>query len=160
MRVRSERAALLLIALAHLAAQLAHGSSHVAAAVPITAAQLAFIIAVVTLLPLAAVAVAFQRDPRLGAGLFAASMVAAFAFGYLFHFVVDTADLHSNVVGEHRDLFFHSALSLALIEFTGFVYGLAVAIRRGRPVPDGIDNRIGDRIDDSAAKTDSGTGRS
>ena len=46
------------------------------------------------------------------------------------------------------------------MKFTGFVYGLAVAIRRGRPVPDGIDNRIGDRIDDSAAKTDSGTGTS
>ena len=117
MRARSERLALLLIALAHLAAQVTHGSSHIAAEVPITAAQFAFIIAVVTLLPLLAVAVAFQRDVRSGAELFAASMLASFAFGYLFHFVVDTADLHSNVVGEHSGLFFHSALSLALIEF-------------------------------------------
>ena len=59
-------------------------------------------------------------------------MLASFAFGYLFHFVVDTADLHSNVVGEHSGLFFHSALSLALIEFAGFVYGLSVAVRQGR----------------------------
>ena len=132
MRARSERLALLLIALAHLAAQVTHGSSHIAAEVPITAAQFAFIIAVVTLLPLLAVAVAFQRDVRSGAELFAASMLASFAFGYLFHFVVDTADLHSNVVGEHSGLFFHSALSLALIEFAGLVYGLAVAVRRGR----------------------------
>ena len=132
MRARSERLALLLIALAHLAAQVTHGSSHIAAEVPITAAQFAFIIAVVTLLPLLAVAVAFQRDVRSGAELFAASMLASFAFGYLFHFVVDTADLHSNVVGEHSGLFFHSALSLALIEFAGFVYGLSVAVRQGR----------------------------
>ncbi len=117
--------------MAHLAAQVAHGSSHIAAAVPITAAQLAFIIAVVTILPLLAVVVTFRRDVRSGARLFAASMVAAFAFGYLFHFVVDTADLHSNVVGKRSGLFFHSAVSLAIIEFAGFVYGLSVVVRQG-----------------------------
>ncbi|MDE0653251.1 MAG: hypothetical protein OXI26_06335 [bacterium] len=132
MRVRFERFALLIVALAHLAAQLAHGSSHLAADVPITAAQLAYVIVVVTVLPLLAVAVAFWKDQRSGARLFAAAMAASFVFGYLFHFVLDTADLHSNVVGEHSDQFFHSALSLALIEFAGLVYGLAVALRHGR----------------------------
>ena len=131
MRVRPERITLLLIALVHLAAQVAHGSSHIATDVPITAPQFAFIIAVVTVLPLLAVAVAFWRDLRSGARLFAASMVASFAFGYLFHFVIDSPDLHSNVVGEHRDLFFHSALSLALIELAGFALGLSVALQQG-----------------------------
>lgn len=132
MRMRLERFALLVVALAHLAAQLAHGYSHIATDVPITAAQLAYIIVVVTVLPLAAVAVVFWKHLCSGAWLFAASMAASFVFGYLFHFVLDTADLHSNVIGEHSDLFFHSALSLALIEFAGFVYGLAVALRHGR----------------------------
>ena len=55
-------------------------------------------------------------------------MVASFAFGYLLHFVIDTPDLHSNVVG--AGVFFHSALSLALIELVGFAYGLAAALRK------------------------------
>ena len=58
------------------------------------------------------------------------AVVASFAFGYLLHFVIDTPDLHSNVVGEHAGVFFHSALSLALIELVGFAYGLAAALRK------------------------------
>ena len=106
MRARFERFVLLAVALAHLATQLAHGYSHIATDVPITAAQLAYIILVVTVLPLAALAVVFWKDLRSGAWLFAASMAASFVFGYLFHFVLDTVDLHSNVIGEHSDLFF------------------------------------------------------
>ena len=75
---------------------------------------------------------AWCRSVRFGAGLFAASMTAAFLFGYLLHFVIDSPDLHSNVVGDHESVFFHSALSLALIELVGFAYGLAAALRRAR----------------------------
>ena len=42
----------------------------------------------------------------------------------------DSPDLHSNVIGEHAGVFFHSALSLALIEVVGFAYGLAAALRK------------------------------
>ena len=61
-------------------------------------------------------------------------MAAAFLFGYLAHFVIDSLDLHSNVVGEHADFFFHSALSLAIIEFAGFAFGVTIATRKPRPV--------------------------
>ncbi len=44
----------------------------------------------------------------------------------------DSPDLHSNVVGEHAGVFFHSALSLALIELVGFAYGLSAALRKAR----------------------------
>ena len=117
------------IAVVHLVVQATHAYSHLVADVPNTALQQAFIVVVVTLGPLAAVLVAWRRNLRLGAGLFATSMVASFAFGYLLHFVIDTPDLHSNV-GEHAGVFFHSALSLAVIEFGGFAYGLAAALRR------------------------------
>ena len=114
----------------HVVAQASHAYGHIAADVANTALQQVFIVIVVTIGPLAAVLVAWRRNLRLGARLFAASMVASFAFGYLLHFVIDTPDLHSNVVGEHAGVFFHSALSLALIELVGFAYGLAAALRK------------------------------
>ena len=80
--------------------------------------------------PLAAVCIAWQVKPKRGAGLFALSMVGAFLFGYLLHLVIDSPDLHSNGVGKHEDLFFHSALALAVSEFTGFVLGVHVRLAR------------------------------
>ncbi len=118
------------IAVVHLAAQAAHVYGHWVADVPITASQLVFSLVVVTLGPLAAWPVAWRWSPRLGGGLFAASMVAAFGFGCLLHFVIDSPDLHSNVVGEDAGVFFHSALHLAIIEFAGFGYGTAAALRK------------------------------
>ena len=127
---RFDRSALVVIAVVHLAVQATHAYSHVVADVPNTALQQAFIVVVVTLGPLAAALAALRWNLRIGAGLFAASMVASFLFGYLLHFVINSPDLHSNVVGEHGAVFFHSALGLALIEFVGFAYGLAAALRK------------------------------
>ena len=59
-------------------------------------------------------------------------MYASFVFGYLLHFVIDSPDLHSNVVGDGAGVFFHTALNLALIEFVGFAFGLVAAVRRIR----------------------------
>ncbi len=129
---RFEQFTLAGIAALHLGIGLTHTYGHAAADVPIPAAQLAYIVVVVTLLPLTAVWLAFRRSVRLGAALFAASMYASFVFGYLLHFVLDTPDLHSNVVGDGAGVFFHTALSLALIEFVGFAVGLVAAVRRTR----------------------------
>ena len=63
---------------------------------------------------------------------FAASLYASFVFGHLLHFVIDSPDLHSNVVGDSADVFFRTALNLALIEFVGFAFGLVAAVRRSR----------------------------
>ena len=121
---RFEQFTLLAVAALHLVSQLTHAYSHIAADVPIPAIHQAYIVIVVTLMPLVAVYLSFRGRVRLGAALFAASMCAAFAFGYLLHFVIDTPDLHSNVVGDSAGVFFHSALGLALIEFVGFAVGL------------------------------------
>ena len=124
-----DRTALVAIAVVHLAVQAAHAYSHIVADVPNTALQQVFIVLVVTIGPLAAALIALRWSLRLGAALLAASMVASFAFGYLLHFVFDTPDLHTNVVGDHSGIFFHSALNLAMVELVGFVYGLTVALR-------------------------------
>ncbi|MCY3632923.1 MAG: hypothetical protein OXH29_09660 [bacterium] len=129
---RSEQFTLLVLALVHLVVQLTHGYSHIEADVSLSAMQQVFIYVVATFMPLAAVFVALRKDVRLGAGLFAVSMAAAFLFGYLAHFVIDSPDLHSNVVGDYADLFFHSALSLAIIEFVGFAFGFTIATRKPR----------------------------
>ena len=127
---RFEQFTLAGIAALHLGVGLTHTYSHMAADVPIPAAQQVYIAIVVTLLPLAAVWLALRRSLRLGAALFAASMYASFVFGYLLHFVIDSPDLHSNVTGDSAGVFFHTALNLALIEFVGFAFGLVAAVRR------------------------------
>ena len=126
---RFDGLALLTIALLHLVAQVAHGYSHVAAGVPLTAFQQLFVVAIVTVAPLAAVYAYWKLDSRRGAGLFAVSMGAAFLFGYLLHFLIDSPDLHANVTGEHSAVFLHSALALALLEFVGFFFGTYLALR-------------------------------
>lgn len=132
MPVRFEHFTLAVLALLHLVVQLTHGWSHIEADVSNSAMQQVFIYVVATFMPLAAVFVALRKSVQLGAALFAVSMAAAFLFGYLLHFVIDSPDLHSNVVGEHQDTFFHSALSLAIIEFVGFAFGLTIAARKSR----------------------------
>ncbi|WP_423917840.1 hypothetical protein [Candidatus Poriferisodalis sp.] len=130
--MRFEQLTLAGIAALHLGVGLTHTYSHAAADVPIPAVHQVYIVIVVTLMPLAAVWLAFRRSLRLGVALFAASMYASFVFGYLMHFVLDSPDLHSNIVGDSAGVFFHTALSLALVEFVGFAFGLVAAVRRIR----------------------------
>ena len=130
--MRFEQVTLLVLALVHLVVQLTHGYSHIEADVSLSAIQQVFIYVVTTFMPLAAVYVALRKDVRLGASLFAVSMAAAFLFGYLAHFVIDSPDLHSNVVGDYADFFFHSALNLAILEFVGFAFGFTIATRKPR----------------------------
>lgn len=130
--MKPEKFAFLAIAISHLVVQVAHGYSHIVAGVQNTPLQLIFVLLVVTIAPLVAVYIAWKGNIRKGAGLFALSMVAAFLFGYFLHFVIDSPDSHSNVIGEHKNLFFHSALNLALFEFVGFVFGAYVFTRSSR----------------------------
>ncbi len=124
-----EKRFLLLIALLHLTAQSIHAYSHGAAGVVNTLWQLVYIFFVITLLPLIAVYVAYAKSISKGAFLFALAMLAAFVFGYLFHFVLETPDLHTNVAGTHRQTFFHSAIILSILEFAGFLFGLFLRFR-------------------------------
>ena len=109
--------------------QVTHGYSHSVAGVENTPLQLIFILLVVTVAPLAAAYISWTSNIRNGAGLLAASMVAAFFFGYFVHFVIESPDLHLNVTGEHAGIFFHSALILAIVQFGGFVIGIYIFAR-------------------------------
>ena len=131
-RVKFETVALLVVAAFHLVSQAAHNYAHSVAGVENSPAEQLFILLVVTIMPWAAIFVGWKWGICKGAALFSLSMAASFLFGFFFHFVIESPDLHSNVVSEHRDIFFHSAVILSLLEFSGFVLGLYVLIRRTR----------------------------
>lgn len=130
--MKSENLTLFIIAALHLLVQGTHGYSHIVTDVQNTLPQLIFIVLVVTVMPLAAVYIVLKGNIRKGAGIFALSMAAAFLFGYFFHFVMNSPDLHSNVIGGHKSVFFHSAFNLALIEFVGFFFGTYVFVCSSR----------------------------
>lgn len=130
--MKSEKVALLIIAIFHLAAQAVHNHAHVIADVRNTLTELLFIIIVVTVMPWVAIVVAWKFSIRKGAAIFSLSMAASFLFGYFLHFVVDGPDLHSNVIHHHNSIFFHSAMLLALLEFAAFIFGLYVFLRSNR----------------------------
>ena len=132
MRVKFETAALVIAATLHSVAQVIHHYSHTVAGVENSLPELLFILIVGTVMPWMAIFVCWKFSTRKGATLFALSMVASFLFGYILHFVVDSPDLHTHVIEQHRSIFFHSAAGLALVEFSGFVLGLYVLVRRMR----------------------------
>ena len=130
MRVKPEKGALLAIAALHLLVGGIHQYAHNVADVQTTALQSLFIIAIVTVAPWVAVFVAWKGNLRVGSLIFSVSMGAAFLFGFLLHFVIDSPDLHTNVPAAHRSVFLHSAWALALVEFIGFVVGALVGAWR------------------------------
>lgn len=123
MRARCDTSTVSVIALLHLAAVIVHASRHVMAGVPNTPFQLVFIVLVFVIAPLVSAYVAWQIHVCTGAALLALSMLAALLFGYTFHFVIDSPDLCSHVVGRYQPLFYYSALCLALLELVGTLFG-------------------------------------
>lgn len=119
------------IVLAHTIVSGYHGWSHFAAVVPTTAAQDVFIGTVVFASPLLA-AVLLVRG-RVGAGrvIFILSMLSSFIFGVVFHFILDTPDLCTNVRGIGSHMFSLSAVMLAAVECTGFIGGGILLARGG-----------------------------
>lgn len=124
---RSDTAFLAIIAALHLLIGGGHQYAHVVAEVQNTPLQVLFILTVITIAPWVGTYLAWKGSLKIGAALFSASMAASFVFGFVLHFVLESPDLYSNVVPEHRGLFLNSALGLALVEFAGFVLGAYLA---------------------------------
>ena len=127
--MKSEKFALLIIAALHLAVQVTHSYGHAIAGVQNTLLQILFILLVVTVMPWTAVYVAWKMSMRIGSAIFTLSMAASFLFGYFLHFVIDSPDLLTNIIDAHRNIFFYSAMNLALLEFVGAFFGLYVFFR-------------------------------
>jgi hypothetical protein len=111
------------IVLVHSLVSGCHGWSHAYAAVPTSVVQNIFIVSVIFVSPVLAALLLVRRKIYAGVALFTLSMSGAFLFGLVFHFMLDTPDLCSNVRGIGSQLFFASAVLLASVEFVGLVWG-------------------------------------
>lgn len=109
-----------------------HGVAHLGAGVALTAAQLVFVVVVITAAPFYGLYLHYRRPGPRGAAILVASMAAALVFGWVFHFVADTPDkvarVEAGVVGVWATAFDSSAYIVAGIELLGTL--LAVALLR------------------------------
>ena len=110
----------------HFLINLYHGYSHGITNVNLTLFQTVYVGLVIFLFPAYGLFLIFREKLKKGAAVFAFSMLAGFSFGYGFHFIFDTPDLYLNVSGHGAHGFFHSAVLLAVIQFSGFFYGFCV----------------------------------
>jgi hypothetical protein len=116
--------------IAHAAVLVVHSAAHEVLGVEASPAQLAFIVAVIIVAPLAGGLLLWKGNVKAGALVLTASMTGALAFGVYYHFVADTADHVSHVArlspAGWAVAFQASALLLSLAEAFGAWAGARV----------------------------------
>jgi hypothetical protein len=117
-----------LIAILHLAVCVVHGMAHDAGHVPMSRAANIFVFSVILAGPLLGLALLW-RIQRAASWIIATTLAAAFVFGVVNHFLLDSADHVRAVADGVRPAFTATAVLLALTEILGA--GLAVRLARG-----------------------------
>jgi Na+/proline symporter len=121
--------------LIHLVINLLHGRAHTELQIGLSSFQLLFVVGVIMIGPLLALALLWTRRQRLGLVLLTASMVGACLFGLYYHFVVPSPDHVAHVPeGYWGELFRVTAVLLALSEALGSVLGLVWLRAQTKPV--------------------------
>jgi len=106
----------------HALALIVHSQSHQAIPVPLSALQNAFAVIVIVVAPLVAAALIWRRRARFGGTLLFASMLGAFLFGFINHYVLDSSDNVAQIPAtDWGSVFTWSAHALALLELGGVV---------------------------------------
>ena len=123
------RIALTVLVTAHLAISVLHGVAHEQAHVPLTLAASLLVYIVILAGPMFGLAMTFVA-PRTGAWIVAATMAAAFVFGLVNHFLLDSPDHVAHVNPDGRRLFALTALLLAMTEALAVAVALRIAWRR------------------------------
>ncbi len=112
--------------LIHLLLSLWHGAAHTQVPVPLSGAQQAFVGLIIILLPVVGAALLWSRRRRPAALLIGATMLASLIFGFLNHFVLDSAD---NVVSVPEHVWRHSfVVSAAVIAISESATAVLAAI--------------------------------
>jgi len=130
----ARRACLWIVAL-HALALIVHSQSHQAIPVPLSALQNAFAVTVIVVAPLVAAALIWRGFARIGGTLLGAAMLGAFLFGFINHYVLDSADNVAQIPAtDWGNAFTQSAHALALLELGGVFSALWLlqASRRAR----------------------------
>jgi membrane associated rhomboid family serine protease len=110
------------VVLAHLLVNLLHGQAHTRLAVGLSTWQQVYVVIVILLAPLIALALSFTRYARTALRLLLASMLGSFIFGACYHYVIISPDHVAHLpAGEARGLFRITALLLLITEALGVV---------------------------------------
>jgi hypothetical protein len=108
------------IVLAHLLITIVHGAAHVDLQIDLSTPQKLFVLLVINVCPLMAMALLWTRHRRAGLVLLCVSMGASLLFGVWNHFVVPGPDHVGEVApGAMGHVFQTTAVLLALVEAAG-----------------------------------------
>src|SRR6185436_6884328 len=114
------------VGLLHLAICVVHGMAHEQGHVPMSAAANLFVFVVILAGPLVGLALLWRLQ-RLGSWIVAGTLAAAFVFGAVNHFVLDSPDHIRAVAEQVRPAFTATALLLAVTEVAGAVLAMRLA---------------------------------
>jgi hypothetical protein len=111
--------------LAHLVVSIVHGRAHEQLAVGLSNWQNIYVMTVIVVAPLIAMALIWTRYAHIGLVLLVISMAGSLIFGVAYHYVVISPDHVSHIPpGEAQGLFRTTALLLVLTEVFGVAVGL------------------------------------
>ena len=111
--------------LAHLAVSFVHGSAHQQLGVGLSTWQNSYVLIVITLGPLIALALVWMRRARAGFALLAISMAGSLIFGGYFHYIGISPDHVSHLPpGDAQGMFRTTAVLLLVTEVFGTVVGV------------------------------------
>jgi hypothetical protein len=121
------------VVLAHLLITIVHGMAHADLHIGLSTPQKLFVLLVINVCPLIAMALLWTKHQRAGLALLSISMGASLLFGVWNHFVVSGPDHVAEVApGAMGHLFQITAVLLALIEAAGAWLGFVWLRRAGR----------------------------
>lgn len=116
--------------LAHLAVSILHGQAHTRLGVALSDWQQFYVLTVIVLAPLVALALSFTRYAVAGLWLLFASMLGSLIFGGVYHYVIISPDHVGHLPpGDARRLFRVTALLLLVTETFGVIVA-AMALRK------------------------------
>jgi len=111
--------------LAHLLVSLVHGYAHTELGVGLSAWQNWYVVVVITLAPLVALALVWMRQERIGFALLVISMAGSLIFGGYFHYIGISPDHVSHLPpGDAQGTFRVTAVLLLATEMFGAVVGV------------------------------------
>ena len=121
---RAAKYATAIVVAIHLLINVVHGVAHRELHVGISPSGSVFVIAVVLILPLVAMALVWAAQKRLGLILLSLSMLASLLFGLYHHFLVISPDhVHSQPASPWGTAFIFTAYGLLITEAVGTYVG-------------------------------------
>jgi len=118
--------------LAHLGVSIVHGYAHSQLGVGLTTWQNSYVLLVITVAPLVALALVWTGRVRIGFILLALAMVGSFIFGGYYHYIAISPDHVSHLPpGDAQAMFRFTAVLLMVTELFGVIVGV-IGLRRIR----------------------------